>query len=324
MVAPTIPEAEFIMLFEKLGASRLSRHIGVRERQIYARREVVEKKLGRQLISPNLGTNRTRLGVKRKGRIELECRNGIILIGGDCHYCTGAPSLMHRTFVKFCKELKPYAVILNGDVLDFSQISKHAPIGWETRPLPSDEIETAKERLFEIEQASGKAIRVWPIGNHDQRFETVVATKIPELAKIAGVHLHDHFPLWEPCWSCWINNDVVAKHRFKGGINAVRNNVLNAGKHIISGHRHAAQVWPITNYSGTLYGVDTGCIADPDHVCFLDYTEDNPKDWRAAFAVLTFKEGRVLCPELVTVFDKNRVQFRGDIISISKTNASGR
>jgi hypothetical protein len=130
-----------------------------------------------------------------------------------------------------------------------------------------------------------------------------------------GIHLRDHFPNWEPGWSCWVN-DVVVKHRFKGGIHATHNNAVTSGKHMVTGHLHSAKVTPWTDYNGTRYGVDTGCLADPDHRAFVDYTEDNPKNWRSAFALLTFHKGRLLMPELVQVFDDKHVEFRGEVIKV--------
>ena len=85
---------------------------------------------------------------------------------------------------------------------------------------------------------------------------------------------------------------------------------------MVTNHLHSPKVTPFTDYAGTRYGVDTGCLADPDHEAFLAYTEDNPKNWRAGFAVLTFKDGKLLMPELVQVWDKSHVQFRGEIIKV--------
>lgn len=144
----------------------------------------------------------------------------------------------------------------------------------------------------------------------------MIAIKAPELAKVKGVHLHDHFPDWDRGWSTWINDDVIIKHRFKGGIHATHNNTMWAGKSIITGHLHSAKVTPFTDYNGTRYGVDTGCVADPDHKAFVDYTEDNPKNWRSAFCVLTFWRGKLLYPELVLRLDENHVEFRGQVIEV--------
>jgi hypothetical protein len=227
---------------------------------------------------------------------------------------------MHRAFVSFCKgqhiDRKPVEVIINGDVIDAGQISRYPPIGWTQQPTLKQEIEAAQERLGEIEAAAGRIRKRWPLGNHDARFETRLATQVREFAQVQGTSLTHHFPLWEPCWSVWINDEVVVKHRYKGGIHATRNNTLMSGKSIITGHLHSAKVSPFDDYNGTRYGVDTGCIADPKHRAFVDYTEDNPKDWRAAFAVLTFVGGRMLPPELVLAWDEKHVTFRGKIIHV--------
>jgi len=221
---------------------------------------------------------------------------------------------MHRAFVSFCKRFKPKIVILNGDVVDLGQISRHPPIGWEKLPEVQEEIKAAQERLGEIEKAAYRAQKIWPLGNHDGRFETRLATVAPEFAKVHGVHLRDHFPLWEPCWSVFINDNTVVKHRFKGGLHAPHNNTLWAGRSIITGHLHSQRVSPLTDYAGTRWGVDTGCIADPAHRAFVDYTEDNPKNWRDGFVVLTYLGGQLLPPELISRWDDESVVFRGEII----------
>jgi hypothetical protein len=250
-------------------------------------------------------------------RIHLDVPNGTVIIGGDAHYWPGPPSTAHRAFVKFIKEMKPRAVIMNGDAFDGARISRYPPIGWAEQPTVQQEIEVVQERLHEITMACPKGCRrLWPLGNHDSRFETRIATVAPEYAKVAGVSLKDHFPLWEPCWSVFIGDDVVVKHRFKGGMHAPQNNTLWSGRTTITGHLHSAKVQPITDYNGTRYGVDTGCLADPMAPAFLDYAEDNPRSWRSGFCVLTFKDGKLLWPELVIVWDADHVQFRGELVKV--------
>ena len=84
---------------------------------------------------------------------------------------------------------------------------------------------------------------------------------------------------------------------------------------MVTGHLHSARVSPFTDYNGTRYGVDTGCVAEPDHKAFIDYTEDSPKNWRSATAFFTFKDGNLMMPELVTKWDDKRVQFRGELFA---------
>jgi len=308
-----LSEADFISLFEELGATGLARRYGLSVRSVSERRANLEQKFKIAIKTEHP------LASKRKEyphRLNISISNGVVIVASDAHYWPGPPSLMHRAAVHFCKRLKPQAFIFNGDIIDAPQISRHMPIGWEKRPQLADEIEAAKDRLHEIELALFKAEKIWNLGNHDSRFETRLATVAPEYAKIHGVHLNDHFPNWRSAWSCWINDDVVVKHRFKGGIHAPHNNTLWAGKTIITGHLHSAKVIPFDDYNGTRYGVDGGCIADTDHKAFTDYTEDGPKNWRSAFVILTFKDGLLMQPELVLKWNEESVQFRGDIIKL--------
>jgi hypothetical protein len=173
------------------------------------------------------------------------------------------------------------------------------------------------ERLGEIESAANGAKLFWPLGNHDARFETRLAQAAPQYEGVRGFHLKDHFPAWAPCWSVWINDDVVVKHKFKNGIHATHNNTMWGGKTIVTGHLHSLKVTPLTDYTQTRWGVDTGTLAEPGGPQFVNYTEDNPTNWRSGFAVLTFRDGELLDPELCRVRKFDEVVFRGMVLDVS-------
>lgn len=312
---PTCSDADFINLFEQHGAAETARRLGIGERRIHERRARLEPKIGRQLVPPSNRT--TRIGAEHAARLRFDIQDGVALVGSDAHIWPGPMTTAMRGFVKFCKELRPAIAVMNGDVMDLPQISRHPPIGWENHPTVADEIEAAQDQLHKIELAAPKSCKlVWTLGNHDARFETRLAIIAPEYARMNGFHLKDHFPAWSACWSVFINDDVVIKHRWKGGTGATRANTLNAGKSMVTGHLHSSKVTPLTDYNGTRYGVDTGCLASPSHPAFTDYTEDSPKDWRSGFSVLTFHKGQLLMPELVQVWDEDHVQFRGKVIRV--------
>jgi hypothetical protein len=313
MTVAKCSDADFMRLFDQHGAGGTARKLGVAVRNVFARRERLETKYGRQIRSEN---STTRVGVTHPQRAPLEIENGQVIVASDGHYWTGAPSTAHRALIKFCKDLKPKAVIMNGDSLDGATISRHPPINWEARPSLIDELDAVKERHREIERAvSPKTLLVWNLGNHDARFETRLATVAPEYARVHGFHLKDHFPRWGAAWSTWINSDVVVKHRWKGGVHATHNNTAGSGKSMVTGHLHSAKVTPYTDYTGTRYGVDTGCLADPSGPQF-EYTEDNPKNWRSGFCVLTFHKGKLLQPQLVIVHDSSHVDYCGGLIRV--------
>lgn len=313
MAAKACSDSDFVALFEQFGPQKTAERLGVIVRAVYLRRVNLEKKLRRQITGPANPTQ-TRHNVAHPQRVELDIENGHVLVGSDAHIWPGPKSTAMRAFIKFCKDVKPKAVILNGDVCDFPQVSRHPPIGWDHHPTVQQEIEAAQNILSEIETAAFKARKIWTLGNHDQRYETRLATVAPEYRKLTGYSLKDWFPAWEPGWRAIINGDTTIKHRLTGGVNATRNNVLRSGHHTITGHLHSANVRGFTDYNGTRWGVDTGCLADPEHAAFIDYTEDGPKDWRSAFGLLTFYKGQLLQPELVLVFDETHAQFRGEVI----------
>lgn len=257
--------------------------------------------------------------MKRTARYALRVQNGTVIVAGDGHYW---PKLRvptaHRALVLLTKTLGPDAVIYNGDVLDFPRISKHARIGWENRPKVTDEIATAQLRLQEIEESSPNSELIWTLGNHDERFETMLANKVPEYANVHGIHLKDHFPKWIPAWSVEINRNTIVKHRFKGGVHAAYNNAKDSGRNIVTNHLHALNLSAYTDYNGTRFGVDAGMLADPMGPQFTNYTEDNPLNWRSGFVVLRFRNGRLQFPEFCFVEDERKglVSFNGDTFAV--------
>jgi hypothetical protein len=317
---PTPSEAEFAQLFRELGGEGLAEKLGISIRAVFKRRRNIEKKTGATINVPLHLNAYSRTPLLRKEyahRMQVDVREGHVIVGSDFHYPPGEPTVMHRAMVHFIKELQPKTVIANGDIIDGASISKHSVIGWESRPTLIQEIEVAQDRLHEIRSACPMGCRtIWNLGNHDARFETRIASVAPEYAKLKGVHLNDHFSLWESAWSTFINDSVVVKHRFKGGIHATHANTVWSGRTMITGHLHSAKVTPFTDYDGTRFGVDTGCVAETDAKAFVNYTEDNPKSWVSAFCILTFKGGELLWPELVVKWDDEHVQFRGNIIKV--------
>ena len=311
MPLPKISDDDLIRFFPLLGAGGIAAQFGITTAKVYERRRVVEGKHGITLEAP------TKRNKPSKGILHAEVKDGIVLVGSDCHFWPGVISTAHRAFCKLAKELKPKIVIANGDVMDGATISRHVPIGWEDRPKLIEELETCQERLGEITKAAGRARRIWSLGNHDARLETKIATFLPEYAKVNGVHLKDHFPDWEPCWSIWINNEVVVKHRFRGGIHATHNNVMWAGKTIVTGHLHSLKVTPFTDYNGVRYGVDCGTLA-PIYGPQFTYLETNPVNWRSGFVILHFWKGRLLHPQIVMVMDEDEglVDVGGKVIKV--------
>jgi hypothetical protein len=253
------------------------------------------------------------LDTEYQGRLALDVEDGKVVIFSDAHYWPGIVTTIHRALVKFIDVTEPRAVIANGDIVDAATTSRHPSIGWESNPSMSEELDAGQLRMGEIKAVCRKAARLWPLGNHDMRYESRLAAVAPEYANIPGMHLKDHFPDWAPCWSVEINDDVMVKHRLKGGTHAAYNNAVKSGKTIVTGHLHSPKVAPVTDYRGTRWGVDCGTVMEAPWPQAINYLEDAPVDWRSAFAVLTFKNGRLLPPQHVEQFGPGQVVWENRV-----------
>lgn len=306
MSKPFIDDDEFISMFQRLGGSGLSRELQMDLRAIMHRRRKIERDLG-VIINPPGKFQGTSFAFRRN----IEIENGVVIVGSDAHYWPNDISGAHKAAVLLCKELSPVAFIMNGDAFDGASISRHPPIGWENKPSVRQELEECNERLSEIKCEQ----RYWNIGNHDGRFEHKLAKDCPEFAGTKGFSLVDHFPEWTMQMSLWINQDVVIKHRWKGGIHATHNNTLWSGKTMVTGHLHSLKVTPFDDYNGTRWGVDTGTMSHPYSDKF-NYGEDNPVNHRQGLIVLTFKDGVLLWPEVVHIIDNDKMVFRGVVRTV--------
>jgi hypothetical protein len=310
-----ISDDDFIDLWNKhASAQKISEVTGMDVRSVHRKRRTVEIKRGIRLQAL---LNKTSIE-EHAARVNQSIENGCVIVFSDAHFWDDTPTTAYRALIKMIKELKPQLIVANGDMFDGAQCSRHGSIGFlERKPTIIQELEACRIMMDGIIAAAPPGCKfTWPLGNHDARFETFLAQNAPQYQYVNGFHLKDHFPEWIPCWSTWINGNVVIKHRWKGGIHATHNNALQSGVTIVTGHLHSLKVSPWTDYNGTRYGVDTGTLAYIDGQQFVHYTEDNPKNWRSGFAVLTFWNGELLPPEVVTVMSDNLVSFRGKAIEV--------
>jgi len=318
MPKPIYTDEEFVEIWNThKSATKMALAIGMNQRQILRRRQTIEDKSGIALVSIQKAP--TIVKPDNPVRKELGIENGIVLVFSDAHFWPGIHTTAYKGVLWAIKEFQPKAIIANGDVFDGASISRFPRIGWDSTPSIIQELKACEIALGEIEEAAKKARHnvnlVWTMGNHDARFENRLAANAPQYEFVRGFSLKDHFPAWHPCWSCWPTDDVVVKHRWKGGIHATHNNT-SSGKTMVTGHLHSLKVTPYSDYNGTRYGVDTGTLADTAGPQFINYLEDGPTNWRSGFAILTFHEGKLLWPELVHKFDEGKIEFRGKVYDV--------
>jgi predicted phosphodiesterase len=314
MAYPKVSEAEFIRLFQELGSpAKVAKTLGIAEKSVYIRRNRIEKTHGISLESFAAKQSRDETVLIRRNEIRYEAIKQTIIVASDCHYWPGEATVAHKAFIRLCKQLKPAAIVLNGDVFDGARVSRHDPLYRNETPTVRQELEVCQDRLGEIEKASHNSKLFWLYGNHDTRLWRYMKINAPEVEGAYGADLFDYFPGWHLGYVMHINDNTVIKHRWHNGIHATYNNVLKGGRSIVTGHLHRLQVTAWGDYNGRRWGVDTGTLAEPQGEQFA-YLEGNPTPWASGFAVLTFdKDGMLLPPELCEVIGET-AYFRGKAI----------
>jgi hypothetical protein len=319
---PTVSNADFIAMFRAAGgAAEMAKQTGMSERGILNRRRAVENQEGIILAA----YDPTHQDVARGGYErdfpdfqDIKVEEGMVFVFSDSHLIPGYRTTAHRALLEMLPVYKPAAVIDNGDLMDFPYIARHQRIGHDKSPMVAKEIEWAKRVLDEIKGKAPGALTRRNQGNHDMRFDGIISNSLWQMDKVPGTALADHFPSWPVAWATKINGlELVVKHRWKSGLHGPFNNALWAGCSFATGHDHNQRVYNITDLHGDRYGVDVGTMASIYGPQFR-YAEANPRNWRSGFSVFTFRNGKLLPPELLTVLDEQAgtVYFRGQVMHV--------
>lgn len=182
------------------------------------------------------------------------------------------------------------AVILNGDTLDFFTVSR-----WEKDPRLRNlgkEIEIGREIVKTIRQAfAGKQI-FFKMGNHEERWQSYLSNKAPELIGIPDFEIEKIFHLDD------LNMRVVdnRQHLVLGSLNVVhghelgkmsspvnpsRGLFLRGGASAIMGHLHRTSEHIEKNMNDDVVACySTGCLCDlrPDYARY--------NKWNHGFAIV--------------------------------------
>ena len=143
-------DAEMVAAYQELGSPlKIAQKFQVTERALAFRRQQYEAKTGEKLKAWNPGNGRKKAGTMLTDSI----RDGTVIIGSDAHYWPDMRTTAHRGFLWACRALKPSHIILNGDIFDGASVSRHPPIGWETKPSVKEEIRAPRLAKWQAERA---------------------------------------------------------------------------------------------------------------------------------------------------------------------------
>lgn len=322
MASPKVSDQEFIKLWHSVGSpAELARIIGVAETNIYARRKRVEKRLGitLQTVAANGRDYPYSPPTQFERRRLFTVKDGSVVIFSDPHWLPDHSTVGQEALERVIKKVKPVGIICGGDAADGDTISRYDPTrGHHKRFTVREEMECVKMHFDSLDAVIDRfcpnAFRAWTLGNHDVRLSRFVATRAPEMLDMPYTRLEDWVPRWPLSWTVEINSNTpgmtVVRHRNQAGMLHLQGQ--KAGCHYVHGHVHKLNVHTLATFSGYRFSVDTGSLADPESGGF-DYGEGGANHCQG-FAVLTYRDYKLLMPELVYVQD-GTAYFRNEVIA---------
>ncbi len=169
--------------------------------------------------------------------------------------------------IQYAKQDRVENIILNGDILDSAQISRH-PKHADT-PKFLNEIELAKQFLEGLRSEFKDQNIYFKIGNHEDRLERYLMQNADALAGLIDfrklLKLDDlGMRFVESTQFMKIENTyIVHGHEMKvsGGVNPARALILKAAANVVMGHVHRTSFASIKSLDGKFYKAYTmGCL----------------------------------------------------------------
>lgn len=162
---------------------------------------------------------------KKVPDLEMTLENGIVAVASDFHVPFQDKEAV-SSFINYCAEIQPTAIVINGDLVDMYMLSRFAK-GEGRNPM--SEIEEARDILCQIREACPASNIFYVIGNHEQRLEKTILSKAPELASL----IEDVFSIFkldnleiQGCGTLTLNDNFVFKHGTllgnKSGLSAIK------------------------------------------------------------------------------------------------------
>lgn len=152
--------------------------------------------------------------------------------------------------LKVIKEVRPDQVVILGDFGNMGSISRFVKKLDKTRFL-QEEVKEVKKCLARVKAACPNYMYL--LGNHEARAEKYIAERAPELFGLVSLPQILEIPHtnWRPYQEIYTVGKMSFVHDLGfHGASAVQRTAQAAGRNLIIGHLHSAQV----HYTGTLDG----------------------------------------------------------------------
>jgi len=193
-----------------------------------------------------------------------------VLLLSDIHFPYHDEKAL-TTALKYGQKEGVDAIFINGDLMDFYQLSFHEKDPRVTNI--ADELESTKQFFDGLKKNFPKALIYYITGNHEARLERYLRVKAPELLDIAefridvllklgekGIHYLEHGT------KCYFGKLLVEhgdKMKGSGGVNPARSLFAKLKRHAICGHFHRTSEATEKVYDGdVVVTYSTGCLCE--------------------------------------------------------------
>lgn len=199
--------------------------------------------------------------------------------------------------IKYGKYRRVDTIILNGDILDCYAISK-----WETDPRERnfpEELEVLEKFFRYLRSEFPHAKIVYKLGNHEERWESYMIRKSPELIGVKEFQIENLLKLKEHRIDLVIDKapivlgdlNVLHGHEYRFAIsnpvNPARGLFLRTKANAMCGHFHQSSYHTAKSVNEKIIATwSTGCLCDL-HPKYLPIN-----DWVHGFAVVDVRSGK--------------------------------
>jgi len=190
--------------------------------------------------------------------------------------------------LKIHQHCRPETVVINGDMLDFIELSTFTRDKLEDRPITTS-IRDATDIIKKLQRYSTV---IYHIGNHELRLKKYLLNRAPEIADLVNFNdlINNNLKtdikfvemIGRDSMAKYFNNQLLIGHFNK----ALKNSAYTAKSlvdqykmNIIQGHTHRLGVYYTTGAKKTFIGIEGGCLC-----CIMPNYVNNP-DWQNGFLI---------------------------------------
>jgi predicted phosphodiesterase len=232
--------------------------------------------------------------------------------------------VVYDLVLPFVRTLKPDVLLFNGDIADCYALSTHNKLRSDIRDIEGEVKECS--RLFTAFAPHAKR-RIMQGGNHEFRFDRILAARVPELGNAASFEatfrVREHGFEWVPYTGQSSNfqpgmtqlGSLTVTHGFlvrsHSAISA-KAHFERLGASVMVGHTHRLGVYYKTNLSGVHGAWENGCLClpNPEYTLF--------PDWQQGLSVVHYEEDGYFSVQQLPVIDRRIIQYGRERIEIKR------